>query len=298
MTPHRGVSLFFGVLEAPAREDQFDSGGFLAKKQQHPVDGCHCYLEAPFRNRSVRFRWLLSQKTTTPHRGVSLFFGGTIQNRTGDGDFADRCLTAWLWCLLLTWLRSVLCIAMLFGAGNGARTRHLRLGKAALYQMSYSRGWCLRVESNHRHRDFQSLALPTELPRQMAIRRGLEPLTSSVTGWHSNQLNYRTTNGGNNRARTCDPLLVRQVLSQLSYAPERRIKSFLFKRLCYYNAAAADCQALFLCDRIYSEAGREVGSNSAALIQLNRQFSLYQITVEICLRMMYNGRVNGIGLSL
>ena len=28
--------------------------------------------------------------------------------------------------------------------------------------------------------------------RNMAIRRGLEPLTSSVTGWHSNQLNYRT----------------------------------------------------------------------------------------------------------
>ena len=27
----------------------------------------------------------------------------------------------------------------LFGAGNGARTRHLSLGKAALYQMSYSR---------------------------------------------------------------------------------------------------------------------------------------------------------------
>jgi hypothetical protein len=26
-------------------------------------------------------------------------------------------------------------------------------------------------------------------------------------------------NGGHNRARTCDPLLVRQVLSQLSYAP-------------------------------------------------------------------------------
>ena len=56
----------------------------------------------------------------------------------------------------------------------------------------------------------------------MATRKGLEPSTSSVTGWHSNRLNYRATYeiGGNNRARTCDPLLVRQMLSQLSYAPE------------------------------------------------------------------------------
>ena len=62
---------------------------------------------------------------------------------------------------------------------------------------------------------------------------GLEPTTSAVTGRRSNQLNYQAVTrvygfkkglikalfGGNNRARTYDPLLVRQMLSQLSYAP-------------------------------------------------------------------------------
>ena len=32
--------------------------------------------------------------------------------------------------------------------------------------------------------------------------------------------NFTSTAGGRNRARTCDPLLVRQVLYQLSYSPE------------------------------------------------------------------------------
>ena len=51
------------------------------------------------------------------------------------------------------------------------------------------KNWCRGAESNHRHEDFQSSALPTELPRQkpkilwlMATWMGLEPTTSSVTG--------------------------------------------------------------------------------------------------------------------
>ncbi|MDF2840819.1 MAG: hypothetical protein K0Q99_1591 [Clostridia bacterium] len=43
----------------------------------------------------------------------------------------------------------------------------------------------------------------------------------SYTSANKNSKNFYLLNcfGGNNRDRTCDPLLVRQVLSQLSYAP-------------------------------------------------------------------------------
>ena len=96
-------------------------------------------------------------------------------------------------------------IAFLFyliGAGDEARTRYLHLGKVALYRMSYTRIWCLRSESNQRHVDFQSTALPTELQRHivesgcspqhiMATPNGLEPSTSSVTGWRANRLHHR-----------------------------------------------------------------------------------------------------------
>ena len=113
------------------------------------------------------------------------------------------------------------------GAGDEARTRYLHLGKVALYRMSYTRilapkrepwcrpsepksfdsqlceKWCLRSESNQRHVDFQSTALPTELQRHivqslrsaqmlyLATRNGLEPSTSSVTGWRANRLHHR-----------------------------------------------------------------------------------------------------------
>ena len=60
---------------------------------------------------------------------------------------------------------------------------------------------------------------------KLATQKGLEPSTSGVTGQHSNQLSYWAKfNGGNNRDRTCDPLLVRQMLSQLSYASINKFK--------------------------------------------------------------------------
>ena len=63
---------------------------------------------------------------------------------------------------------------------------------------------------------------------------GLEPPTSRLSGVCSNQLSYEPisvagslpigqTCGGDEQNRTVDPLLARQVLSQLSYAPVLKV---------------------------------------------------------------------------
>jgi hypothetical protein len=48
---------------------------------------------------------------------------------------------------------------------------------------------------------------------------GLEPPTSRLSGVRSNRLSYKPICGGDEENRTPDPLLARQVLSQLSYTP-------------------------------------------------------------------------------
>ena len=94
------------------------------------------------------------------------------------------------------------------GASGRNRTNDTRIFSPLLYLLSY-RGMLSRFDS----------AQNTQMRIYLATPNGLEPSTSSVTGWRANRLHHRARFGGNNRARTCDLLLVRQMLSQLSYAP-------------------------------------------------------------------------------
>ena len=96
--------------------------------------------------------------------------------------FADLRLTTWLW------------HREKIGAVDEIRTRDIHLGKVALYQLSYYR----KYGAQGRNRTTDTLIFSQMLYRlsyqgTMATRKGLEPSTSSVTGWRTNQLYYRAT---------------------------------------------------------------------------------------------------------
>ena len=78
---------------------------------------------------------------------------------------------------------------------------------------------------------------------------GLEPPTSRLSGVRSNHLSYEpmlflsevsslvpssfSGSGGDERDRTDDPLLAKQVLSQLSYTPVFRVCTSKIKQRCF-----------------------------------------------------------------
>ena len=140
--------------------------------------------------------------------------------------FADPRLTTWL-CHHIKFDKNrtqetgrILC-PVFYGADDEARTRYLHLGKVALYQMSYIR---IQIGASDRNRT-NDTRIFSPLLYQLSYRgKKWRPGTGSnrrPLAWQASVLTNWTTGpfGGNNRARTCDPLLVRQMLSQLSYAP-------------------------------------------------------------------------------
>ena len=158
-------------------------------------------------------------------------FGGTAQIWTGE----------WEFCRLLPYR---LATVPFIKTGTLKRSYFIWLERVTRLELATSTlarwrstgwatpaNWCLRSELNQRHVDFQSTALPTELQRHIVESsrspqmRYWRPGTDSnrrPPAWQAGVLTDCTTGpniGGNNRARTCDPMLVRHVLSQLSYAP-------------------------------------------------------------------------------
>ena len=121
------------------------------------------------------------------------------------------------------------------GCGSKTRTYDLRVMSPTSYQLLHPAilylKWWLGTESNRRHKDFQSFALPTELPSQIwclgpeSNRHGCHhpqdfkscASTSSAT----QAFNYFRhapifKNGVLQRTRTSDPLIKSQMLYQLS----------------------------------------------------------------------------------
>ena len=87
---------------------------------------------------------------------------------------------------------------------------------------------------------FRSLS-PTFCSRKMVGSSGLEPPTSRLSGVRSNHLSYEPISlslkisGGDERDRTDDPLLAKQVLSQLSYTPMPDLYIFEVSFSCFFK---------------------------------------------------------------
>ena len=97
--------------------------------------------------------------------------------------------------------------------GDANRSLALASDGAAIRNSLASEGWWPRPGSNRRHTDFQSVALPTELPSHALERPPSLKLRRTFTRPSG------LVNGRGAGIRTLDPVIKSHLLYQLSYAP-------------------------------------------------------------------------------
>ena len=101
----------------------------------------------------------------------------------------------------------------------------------------------------------------SEISQKLVGSSGLEPPTSRLSGVRSNHLSYEPmlvyvgllvlcpTCGGDEQNRTVDPLLAKQVLSQLSYTP-----TFVWVKLIFCSSLKT-CRAFKIKQRFQKSVG-------------------------------------------
>ena len=137
------------------------------------IPGCICRF-------ALGFCKNIKKRTETLYQSFSPFMEVPSGFEPENKGFADLRLTTWLW-------------HRVWSGRRDSNSRHPPWQGGTL-PLSYYR--TLGALGRNRTTDTQIFSLLLyRLSYQgiLATRKGLEPSTSSVTGWHSNQLNYRAT---------------------------------------------------------------------------------------------------------
>ena len=137
------------------------------------IPGCICHF-------ALGFCKNIKKRTETLYQSFSPFMEVPSGFEPENKGFADLRLTTWLW-------------HRVWSGRRDSNSRHPPWQGGTL-PLSYYR--TLGALGRNRTTDTQIFSLLLyRLSYQgiLATRKGLEPSTSSVTGWHSNQLNYRAT---------------------------------------------------------------------------------------------------------